>query len=360
MTPAEFYKAPVPCENGAIVPRFRFGVLQGVVVMYRQPRRSRAEARVPAVVPLHGRAGVIAAEEMHEFHRFFGREAVCQSNLILPVRGDVVVVLDGGPCHVGEAQLLPFVDEWRAPQGEQDGRHGFCGLFPVRALREEMIDAAGLIVVLEEDRAPAVFSGGFLRGVQGGFQLRQLPWRGMAPGFAVFQGEVHVAELKYHVENAVFTHPTGEVLRLYAVGLADGEDVPPCEDLVLEFMEEVEDARRVGRHGMNAYQAVGVVRYAVPEGRFLDVGDGVDAKAADALVQPKDCRVVERPPHFRIFPVQVRLLGREGVQVVLAAFFAPRPRAAAENAAPVGGGAAVRLRVPPDVPVGFRVRAVLL
>ncbi len=47
------------------------------------------------------------------------------------------------------------------------------------------------------------------------------------------------------------------------------------------------------------------------------------------------------------------------MQVILAALLAPGPGTAAEDAAPVGGRAAVGLRVPPYIPVGFRVRAAL-
>ena len=126
-------------------------------------------------------------------------------------------------------------------------------------------------------------------------------------------------------------------------------------------MQEVEDARRVRRHLVDARHAVRRVRLAVREdGGLLDVGDGVDAEAADALCEPEVCGGEERFSDLGVLPVEVGLRLGEGVQVVLAALLAVRPCRAAEDAAPVRRGAAVLLRVAPYIPVALRVRAALL
>ena len=65
----------------------------------------------------------------------------------------------------------------------------------------------------------------------------------------------------------------------------------------------------------------------------------VDADAGGAAVEPEAQHVLVLAPHVRVAPVEVRLLGREQVQVPLARASAgvrrARPRAAAEDRAPV-------------------------
>jgi hypothetical protein len=74
----------------------------------------------------------------------------------------------------------------------------------------------------------------------------------------------------------------------------------------------------------------------------------VDAEAGDAAVEPVAEDAVELVADILVPPVEVRLGGREVVQIVGAAFLVPRPRgAAAERGAPV-----VRDLPRPDVEVG--------
>ena len=170
-----------------------------------------------------------------------------------------------------------------------------------------------------------------------------------------------MAELEEHGEDAVLADPEGKLFGRDAVRLADGEDVVPVEDARAEFVQEVEDARRIRRHLMDARHAVGRVRLAVGEDSgLLDVGDGVDAEAADAFSKPEVRGGEEGFSHLGIFPVEVGLRFGEGVQVVFPAFLAVRPGGAAEDAAPVRRCAAVLFRCAPDVPVALGVRAALL
>ena len=135
----------------------------------------------------------------------------------------------------------------------------------------------------------------------------------------------------------------------------------PVKHLAAELPQKIQNARCVGRHEVDAHPAVLPVRLPVLELRGLfDVGDGVDAEAAHPLVQPEASRVEKRLSHLRVLPVQVRLLFCEGVEVILPPLLAPRPGRTAKNAPPVRGGASIRLRVPPDVPIRFGVRPVLL
>ena len=169
-----------------------------------------------------------------------------------------------------------------------------------------------------------------------------------------------MAELEEHREDTVLADPLRQFLRADAIGLADREDVVTVEDLAAELVQEVEDARRVGRHLVDAGEAVSTVDRAVLELRLLDVDDRVNAEAADALVEPEVCGIEECLAHFRVLPVEVRLCLGKRVQVVLLALLAPRPGRAAEDGSPVRRRRAVRFGVAPDVPVGLGVCAVLL
>ena len=215
-------------------------------------------------------------------------------------------------------------------------------------------------MVLEEDRIPAVLRRRLLARRKRLLERRELPGLGAAPDLlALGELQPHVAELEEHGEYAFLADPVDELLRAHAVRLGDGEDVVSREDLAAHLVQVVEDARRVGRHRVDAHEAVRAVRLAVDEVRLLDVDDRVDAESAHALFQPEVRRAVERLAHLGVRPVEIRLLLGEGVEVILLALLAPRPRGAAENRAPVRRRRAVRLRVAPDVPVGLRVRAAL-
>ncbi len=83
----------------------------------------------------------------------------------------------------------------------------------------------------------------------------------------------------------------------------------------------------------------------------------IDPKAVHATVKPEARHVEHRVSDLGVPPVQVRLLGKEGVEVVLRARLVPGPGRAGEHADPVVRQAAIRLWVTPHVPVGLRVVA---
>ena len=189
-----------------------------------------------------------------------------------------------------------------------------------------MVDAARLVVVLEEDRVPAVLCRRGLACRQRLLERRQRPRLRVAPDFcATGELQVHVAELEQHREHALVADPFVEVFRRDAVRLADREDVMAVKDVFLELMEVIEDARRIRRHRVDVDHAVVAVRLAIDERRLLDVDNRVNAEAADALVQPEVRSVIERLAHVGIRPVEIGLLRSERMQVILLPLLAPRP-----------------------------------
>ena len=130
-------------------------------------------------------------------------------------------------------------------------------------------------------------------------------------------------------------------------------------------------ARVVVQHGADPAQervcALVVVRAHDVEVAADDVGRGdvgqrgvladevhdVGAEAVDAAVQPEAQHVVHRLDDRGLVPVEVGLLGQEGVQVPLLGGRVPRPRgAAAEGRRPVVGRM-LRRAVAPAVPVAL-------
>jgi hypothetical protein len=84
---------------------------------------------------------------------------------------------------------------------------------------------------------------------------------------------------------------------------------------------------------------------------------GIHAEAVDPTIEPEAHDLGDRHLHVAITPVEVRLLDEEGMVVILAARFAPFPRAPAKAAQPIVRRSASLGRIGPDVPIGFRVIA---
>ena len=60
------------------------------------------------------------------------------------------------------------------------------------------------------------------------------------------------------------------------------------ENFPAKFMEKVEDTRCIGDNRMNRRQAISPVDGAIfKDSRFLNIDDGIDAEAADALSSQK-------------------------------------------------------------------------
>jgi hypothetical protein len=90
--------------------------------------------------------------------------------------------------------------------------------------------------------------------------------------------------------------------------------------------------------------------------RMLEVGvEHVEPEAGDRAVEPEAHHVEARGADRRVVPVEVRLLGKERVQVVLAGLLVEGPCRTTEIRAPVVGGPPPARRIPPHVPVAARV-----
>ena len=60
-----------------------------------------------------------------------------------------------------------------------------------------------------------------------------------------------MAELEKHAESPIPTDPMGQIGRRDAVSFGNREDIVAVEDVPAEFVEEIQDARRIGNHLMD-------------------------------------------------------------------------------------------------------------
>src|SRR6266404_6494692 len=100
--------------------------------------------------------------------------------------------------------------------------------------------------------------------------------------------------------------------------------------------------------------ALAIIRiwWIVAKRSILDqMPDHVDPETVDAVAKPEAHHVMDGLAHFRVAPVQIRLLGQECVIIILPRRGVVLPGAAAEFRQPVARRPAVGGRLTPDVPV---------
>ena len=68
---------------------------------------------------------------------------------------------------------------------------------------------------------------------------------------------------------------------------------------------------------MNGAEAVRPVSGIIPERkRFFNINDRVDPETGDSLVKPPVYHLVNRFPHLRVLPVQIRLFPVKQVKII--------------------------------------------
>src|SRR3984885_12734180 len=100
------------------------------------------------------------------------------------------------------------------------------------------------------------------------------------------------------------------------------------------------------------------IRRIVAKLRILDeMPDNVDAEAVDSLAKPEAHYVMDGLAHRWIAPIQIGLLGEEGMMIILPRRGIILPGAASEFRQPIVRRTAIGARLMPDVPVAFRIVA---
>ena len=177
--------AAIVLEDRIGIGFFPFGTALRVIVMDREPRCPRRKTGLGSRRPLHRRPGIVAAVGLDETQGLCRRKAFVQSQLILAVRRNVIVVFNVSESRIGHAQFLPFINEGRTAQSKQNRCHGLGRLLLIRPFREIAVDTTYLVVVLKEDGIPAVSGRRLLAVGQGLLELGQGPRFGPAPDFII-------------------------------------------------------------------------------------------------------------------------------------------------------------------------------
>ncbi len=304
-------------------------VLMREIIRHRQPWRRRREAGIRRRVPLHRRAAAVPAD-------------ADARNVLL--KG--IAHLIRGNRDLMHADLVAIIKRRRAAQGQQQHRRN-ASLRHSRPARHPRT-----VVIAEHPVRPRTRrQGAFVIG-DDLFNRTRAPQRRQ-------QGEIERHLRALEVVAVIGHQPLQRQI--------DFADQHPA----IEF---VDDAAHLGDHLVHLRLIGGVLRQncfmrrpalaimrigrIVAELRILDqVPDHIDAEAVDPLAQPEAHGVVDRLAHLAVTPVQVRLLGEEGVIIILSGCLIERPGAAAEFRQPVVRRATVRLRIAPQIPVALRIVA---
>ena len=115
----------------------------------------------------------------------------------------------------------------------------------------------------------------------------------------------------------VFADEFFQFLLLHVEHFSHGKRVVLLEGFPLHLLQKISHAMGVFDHAGRRRQSIRAIRLVGWEIDVLfDIDNSVDAETAQPLVHPPVDHLVDFPAHFRIFPVQIRLLFREQVQVV--------------------------------------------
>ena len=286
-------------------------------------------------------------------HFLFGKDALAGEFLVGIDTVQVPEVGDVPERRVGHAQFFPLVDIGRALHKVEAGGQHFRGSLPVRAVVAKPGDRPGLVVVFPEQAVPGHRIQSFLPFGEDGFQIPQIE-AAVRPFVGAVGVHVHVLELEDHIQ-----------LPPVAAGIFSGflqgdpgtfphrQGVVAVQDFSAHFLKIFVDPGTVGSFveagvSVDPWSSVG-------EGGILgDQAYHVHAESIHALVQPPVHHGEDIPADGWIFPVLVRLLPGEEVEIIHIRGPVIFPGRAGEAGTPVVGGFLVSGR-PPDIVVPVRV-----
>ena len=343
---------PVVPEHRVLVGQRRLGVDLGVVGGGLEPGRAAGEACVGGGAPLHGGTGVVpglGAENgedlgiLHPFGLLDGEDVAALH---------ILIVIDALITRVGHADLLPLIDVGGALQPVQGAGQHLGGHHPMFALVAEAGDYARLVVVAPEQRRPPLAVHAALPVVEDALEFEEIERR-LGPLVAVGVIHLEVVEVEHHGE----FRPVQRTIAL-AVLETGGGHLPHrhgphgSEDVAAYVLQKFVDAWPV------CVEAAAIPHLVARERLILgDKVDDVEAETVDPLLRPEVDDLFHLGANRRVFPVEIRLLAGEQVQIVLAGGRVQLPGAAAKLGLPVVGHAAFH-RIFPDVVVA--VGAVLV
>ncbi|MNF89361.1 hypothetical protein D3C84_718840 [compost metagenome] len=218
------------------------GVDLHIVVIERYPGLCRAESSPGARVPLHRRAGVVAADGIEAAGELGG----VQSRLAgAVVDGLHIAQLLWLPAAVGHAKLLPLIDEGSALHHVQhQGPLLGTQLAPLGAVVAEAGDGAGQVVVTQKQAVPALTVQSALVAGHGVFE-----GEGVKAGGPFIAPQPQVLEVEHHAELAVIrVRIVPHLGQICPPGLTDSDDPLAAEAGAIKLADIVVQAGAVA-HG---------------------------------------------------------------------------------------------------------------
>ena len=234
-------------------------------------------------------------------------------------------------------------------------------------------DDARLIVVAEEQAGPAGVLHSLLLVGEAGAQILDFERHGVPLG--TFLVDAHVVEEEQHVKFAVLR--IGDMLVACRSDARRFADVHVAfaafEHFAAHFGKELVDARTVGAPWERAgiafltnriilnLAAVFSRQLAVLINSLRNLRDHIHTEAVNAAIHPPIHHLVDGLAHFRILPIQIRLLLGILVEEILAALRIVLPSGTAEIGTPLvrlGTRSARLMPRPgwtPPIPVGMRI-----
>ena len=276
---------------------------------------------------------------------------------------------------VGHAQLFALVDVRGAAvhvQQHAERLGAQLARLTVRVIAPTGDDAR-LIMVAEEQAGPAGVLHSLLLVGEAGAQILDFERHGVPLG--TFLVDAHVVEEEQHVKFAVLR--IGDMLVACRSDARRFADVHVAfaafEHFAAHFGKELVDARTVGAPWERAgiafltnriifnLAAVFSRQLAVLINSLRNLRDHIHTEAVNAAIHPPIHHLVDGLAHFRILPIQIRLLLGILVEEILAALRIVLPSGTAEIGTPpvrLGTRSARLMPRPgwtPPIPVGMRI-----
>lgn len=202
---AQAYELLIVIEDGIRIAQGCFSVDRLVVRIDGNPRRTAGKAGVPARIPLHRRACIVASDCVEASEHCLGRDLLLLVDVLVPGVDflEVPAVGERVEGRVRHAELFALVDVGRALLHVQASREHLGGEHaPLGAVVAEHRNAARLVVIVEVERVPGLALKLQLPLVEDGADIRHLRFarRPLVDDAALAVFRADVLKLEDHAE----------------------------------------------------------------------------------------------------------------------------------------------------------------
>ena len=307
-----------------------------IVRIHALPRLGAfVETRVDRRIPLHRSPRVVTRGALHHPERYAVRNVEAFRKIEYEVRHRVLHLASALEIGISHSDLLPLINEWRAPSEIGDHRQERGRLVSVFLLYAKSADTSRLIVILKHQCVPAAPVIPKLSVYEATFELSQIErlWYHLETEYVVC---CQMLEVEYRVQFARFLVDISvSVLFIRGIGFTDCIRIIQRERFVIELFQEFMHARPVNIVLDTLLEVQRI--FIIFERIYLrDHIEHVKTESVHALFQPETQDACHFLADFRILPVEIGLLRRKEMEVILVCALYPLPGRARERRSPVG------------------------